>query len=216
MQEQQAAGIRRTVIGVIIFVALVVSGFVWRMHQPVIMSDRELRANGAIVLNTPRIFSDFELIDHHGDTFDLSRLQGKWSVLFFGFSNCPDVCPTTLAVLNDMYGKLREGEQEKIQVVMVSLDPERDTEEKLSQYVPYFNETFTGVTGNPHLIKRLAYELNIAYNKVPLGEENYTVDHSTQLVLVNPKGHYHGFFKAPHNEMILRKTWRSISATFEK
>ena len=67
-----------------------------------------------------------------------------------------------------------------------------------------------------HLIRRMTAELNIAYNKVPLEGDNYTVDHSTQLVLINPRGHYHGFFKAPHGEVAMRQTWRSITASYER
>ncbi|MGB0669091.1 MAG: SCO family protein [Porticoccaceae bacterium] len=210
----QQAGIRNTIIIVLAFILLVVYGFVWRMSQPVIMDDEQLRVNGAIVLDKPRIFSDFELIDHRGETFNIARMQDFWTIVFFGFTHCPDICPTTLAVLNDMYSKMKDSEKEQLQIVMISLDPERDTVEKLAEYVPYFNEDFIGVTGNKHLIRRLTAEINIAYNKVPLEGEDYTVDHSTQLVLINPKGHYHGFFRAPHSETMLRSTWRSISSSF--
>lgn len=219
--EKNSAGVRNTVIAIALFIVLVVVGFVWRMHQPVIMSDRELQANGAIEFKQPRIFNDFNLLDHKGRPFTLENLKGKWSIVFFGFTHCPDVCPTTLAELGKMYSKLSEKEQQQLQIVMVSLDAERDSVERLEQYVPYFDSSFVGVTGTTgqvgtmHQIRRLAGELNIAYNRVELGGDNYTIDHSTQLVLINPYGHYHGFFKAPHNEMILRKTWRSISATFE-
>lgn len=206
----QRLGIRNTVIVILAFILLVVWGFVWRISQPVIMSNEELRINGAVVLNSPRIFSDFELVDHQGELFNQERLQDVWSIVFFGFTHCPDICPTTLATLNDTYSKLKDREQERLQIVMISIDPERDTVEKLAQYVPYFNDEFIGVTGNKHLIRRLTAELNIAYNQVPLDSGDYTVDHSTQLVLINPKGHYHGFFKAPHNEIKLRSTWRSI------
>lgn len=211
---QQKTGIRRTIAAVLAFIVLVVYGFIWRMNQPVIMNDEQLRVNGAIVLDRPRIFSDFELIDHRGDVFNIARLQDTWTMVFFGFTHCPDICPTTLAVLNDTYSKLKESEKEKLQVVMISLDPERDSVEKLAEYVPYFNDQFIGVTGNKHLIRRLTAEINIAYNKVPLEADDYTIDHSTQLVLINPKGHYHGFFKAPHSETMLRSTWRSIYTTF--
>lgn len=210
----QQAGIRNTIIIVLAFILLVVYGFVWRMSQPVIMDDEQLRVNGAIVLDKPRIFSDFELIDHRGETFNIARMQDVWTIVFFGFTHCPDICPTTLAVLNDMYSKMKDSEKEQLQIVMISLDSERDTVEKLAEYVPYFNEDFIGVTGNKHLIRRLTAEINIAYNKVPLEGEDYTVDHSTQLVLINPKGHYHGFFRAPHSETMLRSTWRSISSSF--
>lgn len=211
---QQQAGIRRTIAIVLAFIVLVVYGFIWRMNQPVIMNDEQLRVNGAIVLDKPRIFSDFELIDHRGEVFNIDRFRDTWTIVFFGFTNCPDICPTTLAVLNDTYSKMKESEKEKLQVVMISLDPERDTVEALAEYVPYFNDQFIGVTGNKHLIRRLTAEINIAYNKVPLAGDDYTVDHSTQLVLINPKGHYHGFFKAPHSETMLRSTWRSIYSTF--
>ena len=209
----QRLGVRNTVIIILAFILLVVWGFVWRINQPVIMSNEELRINGAVVLNTPRIFSDFELVDHRGEVFNQEHLQDVWTVVFFGFTHCPDICPTTLAILNDTYSKLKERERERMQIVMISIDPERDTVEKLAEYVPYFNNEFIGVTGNKHLIKRLTAELNVAYNKVPLDSDDYTVDHSTQLVLINPKGHYHGFFKAPHSEIMLRSTWRSIDAT---
>ena len=209
----QRLGVRNTVIIILIFIVLVVWGFVWRINQPVIMSNEELRINGAVVLNTPRIFSDFELVDHRGEVFNQEHLQDVWTIVFFGFTHCPDICPTTLAILNDTYSKLKDRERERMQIVMISIDPERDTVEKLAEYVPYFNNEFIGVTGNKHLIKRLTAELNVAYNKVPLDSDDYTVDHSTQLVLINPKGHYHGFFKAPHSEIMLRSTWRSIDGS---
>lgn len=209
----QKLGIRNTVIVILAFILLVIWGFIWRISQPVIMSNEELRINGAVVLNSPRIFSDFDLVDHQGQVFNQERLQDVWSIVFFGFTHCPDICPTTLATLNDTYSKLKDREQERLQIVMISIDPERDTVEKLAQYVPYFNDEFIGVTGNKHLIRRLTAELNIAYNQVPLDSGDYTVDHSTQLVLINPKGHYHGFFKAPHSEIMLRSTWRSIASS---
>ena len=209
----QRLGVRNTFIIILAFILMVVWGFVWRINQPVIMSNEELRINGAVVLNTPRIFSDFELVDHRGEIFSQEHLQDVWTIVFFGFTHCPDICPTTLAILNDTYSKLKDRERERMQIVMISIDPERDTEEKLAEYVPYFNDEFIGVTGNKHLIRRLTAELNVAYNQVPLDTGDYTVDHSTQLVLINPKGHYHGFFKAPHSEIMLRSTWRSIDAT---
>ena len=177
----QRLGVRNTVIIILAFIVLVVWGFIWRINQPVIMSNEELRINGAVVLTTPRIFSDFELIDHRGDVFNQERLRDVWTIVFFGFTHCPDICPTTLATLNDTYSKLKDHERERMQIVMISIDPERDTEEKLAEYVPYFNDEFIGVTGNKHLIRRLTAELNVAYNQVPLDTGDYTVDHSTQL-----------------------------------
>ena len=213
---KQQTGIRMTVAAILGFILLIILGFIWRLQQPAQLSDAELRLNGAIELSTPRIFSDFQLVDHRGEPYSLENLKGKWTILFFGFTNCPDICPTTMALLSEMYVDLEEEEKEKLQVVMISLDPERDRVEKMASYVPYFHQDFVGVTGDPNVIYGLTTQLNIAYTQVELGEENYTIDHSTQLVLINPKGHYHGFFKAPHAEVALRQSWRSISYSFER
>ncbi len=211
------ANIRLTVIGVLLFAFAGVAGFVHKITSPRVLSDHELRNNGAVVFEKPRIFSDFALTDHNGQPFDNSRLKGKWTMMFFGFTFCPDICPTTLADLNRMVEGLGEDELADLQVVMVSVDPERDTPEVLGKYVPYFNESFTGVTGNPHFIRKLAAELNIAYNKAPgrSGDEDYTVDHSANVVLINPYGHYHGFFRYPLEASQVRLAWRSIRASFE-
>ena len=210
---QQKNRIRITIAFLFGFIVLVVYGFSWRISQPVIMSNEDLRINGAIVFDKPRIFSDFELVDHRGEAFNLARMKDIWTIVFFGFSHCPDICPTTLAMLNDTYSKLKDSEKQRLQVVMISLDPQRDTVEKLAEYVPYFNQQFTGVTGNQRAIRLLAAELNVAHNPVPLDGDDYTIDHSTHLILINPMGHYHGFFKAPHTEITMRSTWRSIDGS---
>ena len=210
----QAKGIRNTIAAILVFILIVILGFIWRMDQPVVMDAAKLRANNAVLLNKPRIFSDFDLVDHNGEAFTKERLKGQWSIVFFAFTNCPDICPTTLSTLNDMYRKLKDDEKETLQIILITLDAERDTVEKLAEYVPYFNPEFIGVTGNRHLIRRLTAEVNVAHNKVPLEGDDYTIDHSTQLVLINPEGDYHGFFKAPHSEITLRSTWRSMYGIF--
>ncbi|MCV6604787.1 MAG: SCO family protein, partial [Porticoccaceae bacterium] len=154
--------IRLTVIGVLLFALAGVGLFYNKISTPRVLSEKELRNNGAIVFEKPRIFGDVALTDHNGEPFDNERLKGKWSILLFGFTFCPDICPTALAQLNKMVEPLSEEERADLQIVMVSVDPERDTEAVLKQYVPYFNESFTGVTGNPHFIRKLAAELNVA------------------------------------------------------
>lgn len=213
--DKRKDNIRLTVIGVLLFALIGVAGFVHKVTSPRVLSDRELRNNGAMVFEKPRVFSEVALIDHNGQPFDSNRLKGKWSILFFGFASCPDICPTTLADLNRMVDGLTEDERSDLQIVMVSVDPERDTPEVLKQYVPYFNESFVGVSGNPHFIRKFATELNIAYNKAPRQNGDYTVDHSANLVLINPYGHLHGFFRHPHNPAQLRLAWRSLRASFD-
>lgn len=203
-----------TVTCIVIFICLVLVLFLNKMLSPRIMSIDELRINGAVVFDNPRIIKEFELVDHKGKPFNLSRIKGHWTLVYFGFSHCPDICPTTLADLNRMLEKLNEEIVEKTEVVMITVDPARDTVDILSQYVPFFNKTFTGVTGEFLPIRSLASNLNVAFNKVALkGKDihtDYTVDHTGNLILINPKGHYHGFFKPPFELAKLKTTYQSI------
>jgi protein SCO1/2 len=98
---------------------------------------------------------------------------------------------------------------------MISLDPERDTTEKLFQYVPYFNKEFIGVTGNKHVLMSLGVQLNIPYSRVSLKEDDYTIDHSGNFVIINPYGDYHGFFRPPFNVDKMQVSLKSIMATLD-
>lgn len=212
----QTRGIRLTVIGVLVFILIIVAGFVNRIGQPRIMSAAELQANGAFVLETPRDLGDFELVDHRGQPFVPASLEGQWSLLFFGFTYCPDICPTTMAFLDQFVQQLEGTEVEDTQVVMVSVDPARDSVEQLASYVPFFNEEFIGVTGEFLDIHRFATALNTPFRKVPGQDEDYLVDHSANVVLINPRGDYHAFFKPPLDLAKMKVTYRSIRALWDR
>jgi protein SCO1/2 len=214
--QSSTRGVRLTIVGIAVFVMLVLAGFVNKISQPRILSAHELREKGAVLLQIPRKFSEFELTDHRGQPFGSEDLTGKWSLLFFGFTHCPDICPTTMAAAAKMYKGLEPEEKEQLQIILVSLDPERDTTEKLLQYVPYFNPDFIGATGNQYVLLKLATELNVAFSKVALEGDDYTIDHGANMILVNPYGHYHGFFKPPFEERGMRAAWRSIVSTFDQ
>ncbi len=206
-------GIRITVGVIVAFIVTVLALFTNKVTSPRVLSDTELKINGAFKFDKPRIFKDFQLTDHSGKPFSLDNLQDRWTLMFFGFTYCPDICPTTMATINDLMATLDSDIRDNTQVVLVSVDPARDTVEKLSQYVPYFNPDFIGVTGEFLQIKRLATQLNIAFNKVTLGD-SYTVDHSANVVLINPKGHYHGFFKSPVDTARMKLTYQSMVTSF--
>lgn len=212
--SEQKRGIYLTVIVMVLFMLAVLAGFVNKMGQPRVITDSELRANGAIKLERPRILDDFQLIADSGNSFHTSQLAGRWTLVFFGFTHCPDVCPTTLATLNSFYQTLDEDTRKDTDVLLVSVDPQRDKPEKLHDYVRYFNPEFAGVTGEFLNLKRFANQLNVPFNKVPLEDGSYTVDHGSQVVLINPRGHYHGFFKAPLDPAKMKLTYRSMRATF--
>jgi len=175
-----------------------------------------MKINGLYLLDTPRNFGEIKLIDHHGQAFTRERLQGKWSLVFFGFTYCPDICPTTMSFLNEFVSQLEGTEADDTEVVMVSVDPARDTVEQLAGYVPYFNPDFIGVTGEFLDVHRFATALNTPFRKVPGQDENYQVDHSANVVLINPKGDYHGFFKAPLDLAKMKVTYRSARVLWER
>jgi protein SCO1/2 len=148
----------------------------------------------------PKPLTAFALTDHENRVFDLASLKGKWSFLFFGFTHCPDICPTTLAVLaraRDNIAKNTVGADD-IQFVFISVDPNRDTAGKLRQYVDYFDTTFLGVTGDNAQIGNLAGQLGAAYQvAIKPGMENYPVYHSAAVFLVDPRARYHAMFTPP-------------------
>lgn len=148
----------------------------------------------------PKQINDFLTLDQTGAPFDLSNMQGKWSFLFFGYTHCPDICPITMAVMADIYDVL-EQENNNIQTVFVSVDPERDTTDKLSQYVNYFNTDFIGLGGTLDMIDSLTRQIGVPYfhNKEE-GVENYLVDHSASIFLIDPKGRMVARFSAPHQK----------------
>tara|TARA_B110000444_G_C18818674_1_gene586518 strand:- start:282 stop:941 length:660 start_codon:yes stop_codon:yes gene_type:complete len=217
MSEQNSnRGIRQTLLGIFAFIFLVMLAFVNKINTQHILSPQELMDNGAVLLETPRKFSGLELTDHQGRPFTSTNLQGKWTLFFFGFTSCPDICPTTMSTAANLYESLSSEDQKLLQFTMISLDPERDTTEKLAQYVPYFNKDFIGVTGNEYVLMSLGVQLNIPYSKVSLGESDYTIDHSGNVVIINPYGHYHGFFRPPLDPERMKISLESIMSAFEK
>jgi protein SCO1/2 len=175
-----------------------------------------MKINGAYMFETPRNIGDFKLLDHRDTPFGPGRLVGRWTLVFFGFTACPDVCPTTLSFLNEFMGQLEGTEAEDTAVVMITVDPARDTVKQLAGYVPYFNPDFIGVTGEFMEIHKLATALNTPFRKVPGQGENYQVDHSSNVVLINPRGDYHGFFRAPLDMAKLKVTYRSARVLWDR
>jgi len=213
----QSKGIRLTVAIVLSFILVVVVSFVYRINQPRGMTRAELQINGLYLLETPRALNDFALVSHRGEAFTPQSFEGHWTLVFFGFTHCPDICPTTMAFLNQFMGELDGTEVRKdTEVVMVTVDPARDTVEQLASYVPFFNPAFTGVTGEFLDVFRLATDLNTPFRKVAGEGEDYQVDHSANVVLINPRGDYHAFFKAPLDLAKMKVTYRAARQLWER
>jgi protein SCO1 len=184
------------------------------------LSNEQLNENGLFIYESPIAFADFNLIDQDEVPFNKDRLLDKWSLVFFGYTYCPDICPLTMATLSQFSRLLKETNfAADTQVIMISVDPVRDTPEKLRDYVGFFNQDYIGVTGDYASIFTLALQLNISFSYGPgYSAENsgeagdYMVSHSGVILLINPDGQYHGVFKLPHeanqileNYLALRK-----------
>ncbi|HET6629259.1 MAG TPA: SCO family protein [Woeseiaceae bacterium] len=152
----------------------------------------------ATVLAEPRPLPEFSLTDQDNRPFDAARLRGHTSLLFFGFTHCPDICPATLAQLAAARQQLAAAGAELPQIVLVTVDPERDTPEVLARYVGYFGAGITGVTGPVGEIRALAEPLGVYFEKTPLGDA-YTMGHSTAVLVVGPDVALQALFTAPHD-----------------
>jgi len=161
----------------------------------------------------PKPLTAFTLTDHKNRVFDLASLKGKWSFLFFGFTHCPDVCPTTLAVLARVHDDIAKNAAgaEDIQFVFVSVDPNRDTAGDLRRYVDYFDTTFLGVTGDNAQIGKLAGQLGAVYRvAITPGVKNYPVYHSAAVFLLDPRGRYHAVFTPPFDAEAISKRFKMV------
>ncbi|MBT8148947.1 MAG: SCO family protein [Pseudomonadales bacterium] len=211
--EDRKQGIRNTVIALLLLITVLLALFLNRVLTPRVLSPQEMVANGAVMFSTPREISAFNLLDKHGAPFTLDVLRGKWSFVFFGFTYCPDICPTTLALFNELARNLEGSDYlADTQFVLVSLDPARDTPVKLKQYIDYFNPQFAGATGDFLQLRKFATQLNVAFKKVVTDHEtgDYTIDHGGNVALVNPQGHYHGFYKPPLDPNKMAITYKSV------
>jgi|SRR5690554_1996403 len=187
------------------------------------MSAEELRDLGALVYEEPVQLRPFSLSDHTGADFSLQNLNGQWTLIFFGFTSCPDICPLTLTELNQFYRTLPE-EHQDTKVVMVTVDPDRDTAEKLAAYMSSFNPDFIGVNGPYADIADLARQLFVAHSpppsQAPADEHaghnmasnpaDYVIDHSGNVLIINPLGQYHGFFDAAIQDNELTLAYEAI------
>lgn len=167
----------------------------------------------ATLLTPPRPLPDFELLDQSGAAFDPARLKNRWSLLFFGFTHCPDVCPTTLGVLAQAEKSLADlPADRRPQVILVSVDPKRDTPQQLASYVKFFSPAFTGVTGTQQSIDAFTRSLGVPVMITPTANGDYTVDHSAAIFLIDPDGAMRALFSTPHEPTVIASDYRRIVA----
>jgi len=160
-----------------------------------------LEGVSATVLPEARTLPDFVLEDHRGNEFTNESLKDQWSFMFFGYTHCPDVCPTTLASLNQVDKILKNAPGVVLpKTIFISVDPARDTKELLADYVPYFNTKFIGVRGSLQQLQALTTPLGIAFGQEgDVDSDDYEVFHSAWILLIDPKVRLKALFSSPHD-----------------
>ncbi len=168
-----------------------------------------------VILSPARKVAVPALIKDNAETFTLDDLTGHWNLLFFGYTNCPDICPVTLSVVAQAKKNAAAINHIFPQVYFVSVDPDRDKVEMLAEYVQYFDKDFVGVTGAKNLIKALTLQLSVVYMKMPADtasskDNDYAIDHSSALLLFNPEGRLVAFLNPPHDPKTILKDFQTV------
>ncbi|NOX70819.1 MAG: SCO family protein [Gammaproteobacteria bacterium] len=155
----------------------------------------------ATVLPSAAPLSDFEMMDQDGEIFDKSSFRGRWSMVFFGFTNCPDICPVTLQKMASARRRMAEADPNAVlpDIVFVSVDPGRDTLATIAQYVQAFGDNVIGISGDPAELSKLARTFGVYFNVTPAEGEAYAVEHSAAVVVVNDRAEFQAVFSAPHD-----------------
>jgi len=184
---------RQFIIAIALGVALAAGTFVaLRMQAP-------SEPKSALILPAPNPVPEFSLLNQDGMPIDQTVFEGHWDLVFFGFTHCPDICPTTLQVLAAAKAALQEKGQSPLpRIVLVSVDPERDSPEVMKQYVDYFGAGNLGITGTLGEITKLTSGLGIYFEKHASDGEDYAVDHSAAVLVINPDGGFEALFSGPH------------------
>ncbi len=195
-----------TAVAILMFAVGLGGGYLWQQYaKPTVQLQRATQLGDAA-----RPLPDFELQDQDERAFSQAQLRGRWTLIFFGYTYCPDICPLTLAELKRAYAQLEATPYKTdTQVVFVSVDPQRDTPTILKRYVRHFHPSFTGVTGTQQQLGRLTRALGIAYAYRGEGKD-YLVDHSTSMLLVDPMARLYASFSAPHQADVLVQDYIAI------
>jgi protein SCO1 len=173
-------------------------------------SDRVALATGT-VLEPPRPLPVMAFVDQDNRPFDQSRLSGRWSLLFFGFTSCPDICPTTLALLAQVEKAVADlPAPQRPQVILVSVDSRRDTPEKLAAYVKHFSPSFVGIRAEQADVDEFARRMGIPVAITQTDANTYTVDHSGAVFAVDPSASMRALFSSPQSATALADDYRRL------
>ncbi len=173
------------------------------------------------VIDKPKLIKDFSLTNSDGTPFTNKNLKNHWTFLFFGFTRCGYVCPTSMTALKQAYAELQKNPNlPKPQVVFVSIDPERDDFSRIHHYVTSFNQDFIGATGSKTALNQLTSQLGILYMKIIRADQktktsnDYDIDHTGSILLVDPDGELIAVFSMPHQANRIVKDYSAITSHY--
>lgn len=199
-------------------VMLAIGGLFWfgQANKDRPLDTEQLKALGFVQLPSPRVLESIDLLTQSGELFDGSQLTGKWTYAFFGYTNCPDICPVTMKILertaDRFQNTLATEEFTLFQGMFVSVDPTRDGVEQVREFVARYSDSFLGVTGSEATIQDFAKQVGIGYKRIPSSSElQYLVEHQGHLVVFNPQGECIGYIKEPFDAVQLTKLFQHLS-----
>jgi len=207
----------------VLVVAVLIALFLLRGER---QSTADLREIGVTIYPEPNAISDFRLLDQEGEIFNRADFAGHWNLVFFGFTRCPDICPITMAELSQFYAGLDFSQDEKPRIFLVTVDPTRDNPESMAAYLANYHDDFIGLSGDPTQIEQLAEDLYVGYQEMEKAtaptshdheemqvevEEDYLINHSGHIAVINPQGEYYAVMRAPHRDRDLITAFRELS-----
>jgi protein SCO1 len=186
-----------------------------------------LREIGVSIYPDQRKLSDFSLVDQNGAAFSNANLDGRWSLIFFGFTSCPDICPLTMTELEQFYRSLEASERQDLSIILVSVDPTRDGPAEMDEYIKKYHEDFFGLTGDFEVISALADDLFVVHElagsegdeghghtdhteQLPPEGKDYLINHSGHISVINPEGTRFAVMRPPHRDGDIMTAFRSI------
>ena len=198
-------------IGILVIVAFAAGLILARVFAPVRQALPQTER--ATLLPQPRALGVLALVGQDGNPLPADFFVGHWTLVFFGFTRCPDICPTTLATLAQASKQLADLPlTQRPRVLLVTIDPERDPPEHLAAYVHFFDPDFMGASGSLEATAAAAAAFGVPYSKVAMPDGGYTMDHGSGIFVVGPSGGIDAYLSAPHDAAVIARDYRRIVA----
>ena len=208
--------IKISLVLIILFMIAVLSLFINKLTTPRYLSAPELLVNGYYQFPNPKEFSNFQILTSKDVVIDKDIFKGKWTLVYFGYTRCPAECPVAMSLIKALYSTLgsKGFNLNDKQALLVTIDPENDTPNDVDQYAKAFNNSFIGARGDRPMLLSMTTQLNVMVVEPTMNMHSNHMDHlenhSNNILLINPDGHYIGFFRPPFDEEKFLLTYQSV------